>query len=109
MPVYYALLKGNGEGCDYTIGCNMRWRRLRATTLDGAKAEALFPDGPTEASHCVGGEPRVAEITILEVCAEIDLRHDIAVARDEYRIAQEQTKIAEKRRTFERLKKELGE
>ena len=108
MPVYYALIKGDGEGCDYTIGCNMRWKRLKATTLDGAKEESLFPDGRRENSCVVGEYNPVDSITILEVAAATDLAQDIAVLRDKHRRTQELTQTAKKLLEFERLRKELG-
>ena len=32
--IYYALLKGAGEGCDYTIGCNLAVEVVEGKTLD---------------------------------------------------------------------------
>jgi hypothetical protein len=37
--IYYALVKGAGVGCDYTIGCNMRYFKLEAENLREAKEE----------------------------------------------------------------------
>ena len=28
MKNYILLMTGSGEGCDYTIGCNLRWERF---------------------------------------------------------------------------------
>lgn len=43
---YALLLRQNGEGCDYTIGCGLRVHPLHATTVEAARAEAiaLFKD-----------------------------------------------------------------
>lgn len=38
--VFYAHKKGCGEGCDYTIGCNLRVDRLKAATMEAAVVEA---------------------------------------------------------------------
>ena len=108
MPVYYALIKGDGEGCDYTIGCNMRWERLKATTLDAAKEEALYPGGTHYESCAVDSDKRIDSITILEVAAETDLAQDIATIRGKHRHAKELAQTAKKLLEFERLRKELG-
>ena len=36
---YLALIKGSGEGCDYTVGCNCRWEFLKAETKEDALKE----------------------------------------------------------------------
>ena len=38
--MFYLYLKGQGDGCDYTIGCNEKLIQLRAASLELAKAEA---------------------------------------------------------------------
>lgn len=37
--IYYALLTGEAEGCDYTIGCNNTYFKLEADNLEEAKKE----------------------------------------------------------------------
>ena len=37
--IYYALVKGAGEGCDYTIGCNIAYFKLKADNDEDAKKE----------------------------------------------------------------------
>ena len=64
-PFYMLLLKGRGDGCDYTIGCNMTWRRLKAETAEAAHAEAL------EALRDYGlAEMRIGTATVLCVAGE---------------------------------------
>jgi hypothetical protein len=36
---YYALLTGAGEGCDYTIGYNETYFKLKSTNLEDSKKE----------------------------------------------------------------------
>lgn len=67
--VYYALLKGKGEGCDYTIGCNMMYQKLQVNNLEDAKAELniIFEDAGGF-QHEDGWE----EVKLIEVTKEID-------------------------------------
>lgn len=37
--IYYALMKGRHDGCDYHIGCNMLYVKLKATEPGPAKRE----------------------------------------------------------------------
>ena len=37
--IYYALMQGKGEGCDYTIACNKDYIKLESVDLETAKEE----------------------------------------------------------------------
>ena len=101
--VFYAYTEGRGEGCDYTIGCNLCVERLRATTMEAAIAEAV---GDTWSAY---DDERVKRVTVLRVTEEVDCGERIAALRAE-RVAEEQGAVlALKRAQLEHLKRELGE
>jgi hypothetical protein len=67
--IYYALFHGQDEGCDYTIGCNMVYEKLKSTTIKEAKKELK------ERIEDYGGISREGgweEIVLLEVSKEIN-------------------------------------
>ena len=102
--VFYAYTEGRGEGCDYTIGCNLCVERLRATTMEAAIAEAV---GDTWSAY---DDERVKRVTVLRVTEEVDCGERIAALRAERRVAEEQgAALALKRAQLEHLKRELGE
>ncbi|HZL94047.1 MAG TPA: hypothetical protein VFB99_10400 [Vicinamibacterales bacterium] len=102
---FWAMYQGSGEGCDYTIGCNTRHERLKATTLEDAKAEALLRyeyEGGVDTD-------RIASITVLEVATEHDLDGDLIALKGRLMEERTQAERAEKRAKLEQLKRELGE
>ena len=102
---YWAVFEGQGEGCDYTIGCNTSFCKLRATSSEDAKKEALkvFP-----LADCDSDTVGVERIVVLAVVEEYDLKNEIAdeVARTamERDAAAREKKLAQ----LEKLKRELG-
>jgi len=105
--IYYALYTGDGEGCEDTIGCNMTFDRLKATTLEEAKIEAInnAPNGVAESCDVVYTD----KIMVLAVAEQHDLAPQIAAERAADRercvAAERATKLAQ----FEKLKRELGQ
>jgi hypothetical protein len=66
--IYYAVLKGGDEGCDYTIGCNMVYKKLQAYNCKEAKEELQHMYEDYGADEKEGGWK---EIILLEVSKEI--------------------------------------
>lgn len=99
----YAYYKGRGEGCDYTIGCNLQIARLSATTMEAAIIEAV---GDEWNEH---DDERIEKITILRVTEEVDCADRIAQLRAQREEAKKARDVAAKRAQLERLKRELGE
>ena len=56
-----------GDGCDYTIGCGMRFDYIEADSIDLLVEKLVWPDGRRESSSLVG---EMALSTILIVSAE---------------------------------------
>jgi len=72
--IYYVLLKGKGNGCDFTMGCNLNYKKLEATTKEAAILEL------PEIVDYYGGinyEGDWEEITLLEVNTELDLKSHV--------------------------------
>lgn len=104
--MFIVLLKGKGEGCDYTIGCNRNWWTLKATTKEEAINEVA-----NYIEEIGKGESAIGKATILHVNEEIefdikglwkklDTAHAVKVAED---------KAAAELKLYEKLKKQFGE
>ena len=115
---YLILEKGNGHGCDYTIGCNQRWKVVESDlpyeqfkyrcikyALFGGDADANWED------YCgLCDENQVAELHIIELPTLLTV--DLEAAREYFNnIYSEETKQAlkeDKLKQFYKLKEELG-
>ena len=98
---FYAHLVGQGEGCDYTIGCNQVLRSLAAKTIEEARTEIAgwFTDEYYNPDS-------VANIRILSV---MDEEYINIYAFSEAKKLKEETIMKEKRRAeYEWLKREFG-
>ena len=110
MP-YYLWAEGYGEGCDYTIGCNLSMTRLAARTHKEAVAEAKRLMGDDEwAELDPDYEQRIESATILSVSKVTDLplgawRAEVQAEAD---AEVEQEKEAQERAEFERLQAKFG-
>jgi hypothetical protein len=102
--VFYALFKGKGDGCDYTIGCNIAHQKLRATTLEDAKREALNEHSLDSEYECT-----VERVTVLEVVGVHDLAAEIETAREAIKAQCALQEKARKRAEVARLMREIGE
>lgn len=100
--MFYVLLVGEGEGCDYTIGCNKTFRKLEASTWQTAREEVADICADCE-------EPSIAKATILAVTECQDF--DIATWKADHRRRKEEEKKKEerarKKAMLEQLKAEL--
>lgn len=98
--MFYLLMTGEGEGCDYTIACNRDFCRLKAETWEAATEEAL--EICDESS-----EPGVEKAEILIVSAVRDV--NLGILRERREKAKKDRELAEKRKQLDLLKRELGE
>jgi len=100
---YLALIEGRGEGCDYTIGCNVTWR-----FLDKANN---FEEAEKEVKKIWINDDRIKSIEVIEYDASLSYNnYDKLFAKEieEGRKQKEAEELAAKEAEFERLKKELG-
>jgi len=108
MKQYIALIEGAGEGCDYTIGCNLNWSMFAATDEEEILKEVK------DIYDFYGREERVESIKILEIAefsktfSHHDLEDLFLKEKEEeiLRQEEEQRKIDEEE--FEKLKAKLG-
>ena len=61
---YLVCKKQEGEGCDYTIGCGMRFDFIEAASVQDAIEKTVFPDGRDENSQ-LEGENALEKILIV--------------------------------------------
>lgn len=111
---YYAHLQQKCEGCDYTIGCGHALRRLKATTLEAARVEAVaHDDAPNEESYTfesrIESLDMLKSIRILAVVEEHDLSGEIAAKLTKLREGRDAAKKEAKRLQIEKLQRELAE
>lgn len=99
MAKFLVLMKQSGQGCDYTIGCGIKWKHLEAPSLEEATVSAVSwvrDYGWGNRSH-----HNVTEATLIPYEAAIDLSPllDADVAREKREAAErerEQTEEADK-------------
>jgi len=109
MPKYMFVMQEEGEGCDYTIGCGMRFEMIgefpdRETALEAAKAE--FEE---EIFEYHGGftEHVLKNIYLTEIVEDfLPIFKKLTAERSK---AKEEEKLQSKREQLKRLKEELGE
>jgi len=56
MAKWLVCQKQKGEGCDYTIGCGMRYDVVEAESLDAAIEQTIWPEGRDECSALMYGD-----------------------------------------------------
>ena len=106
---YLICEKQEGEGCDYTIGCGMRFDFIEADSIQDAIEKTVYPDGRDE--HCaLEGENALEKILIIptEYVTVVDVEkmaQEIKQRRkDEAAEAQKVKELAE----FKRLQAKYG-
>lgn len=111
------VLKQNGEGCDYTIGCGMTMMALQSTTLDEALCEAKEelvgtiqePSGRLVETDCRNSpQPALKYATLVQVVEDLPLKewYETVVLWDAEKEQKKQE--AKERAEFERLKNKFG-
>ncbi len=102
MLKYIALIKGAGEGCDYTIACNRKWEYLNAKNINDAHKECE--------DICLGWLGTEAPIESIEIL-EFSKKEDFDVEACEAKLkskqeSEEEEEIEEfEKAELERLKK----
>jgi hypothetical protein len=64
---YLLAIRGTGEGCDYTIGCNQKILTIEAENLEDALVQA------EEYYIQRGGPEYIESISICDILAELDV------------------------------------
>lgn len=101
--LFYAIVRGKGEGCGYTIGCNVKCEKLNSNTEEGAVDEVFkrWRDN-------IGSEFDIESIELLRVEEVIDCAKKLDDARRELKEEERARERSKKEADFARLKKELG-
>ena len=100
---YYLMMKGSGEGCDYTIGCNQRYERLLSEDFNLAIRDAV------EILDGLGAFDADPECVPVEAVI-VQHVYDINIDAERYERANKAAEIAERdanaseRAEYERLK-----
>lgn len=115
MTVFYLLQWGSGEGCDYTIGCNMQISPLEAETYEHALQEAREiilgeSDGESDmiALRSSDDPDYLERAVIVEHCEEIDVESWYQEIRDNYYEKEKKEIDRKEKEEYERLKKKYG-
>lgn len=108
----YALIRfGAGEGCDYTIGCNIAVDRFSVTGPKYAEEKArelLMPDEP-EYFNGNTENGYLSSAILVKVVSEIDVEEEIYDRCRELTEAREAAEANDTERAeYERLKKKFG-
>lgn len=121
MPKYAVVIKQNGEGCDYTIGCGMQTVELKSTTREEALREARMivqgtPDGDYEYGfadtmlidydHTTTSRIQYAKLVQIEEDLPVAQWHAELLAA--HRRSQEESTEAKERAEYERLRNKFG-
>jgi hypothetical protein len=104
MPDYYALMVGEGEGCDYTIGCNKTFEKMKAHNEHDALKET------EKLCEEYYGENGLASLLVLEVhkAHRIPVKDIYRKMAEEEKKSKEEEKEKEERKELERLKTKFG-
>jgi hypothetical protein len=98
--MFIALLVQKSEGCDYTIGCGMKWENLGAINLDDALEELKKCVIGTQCDDCENGyeegywdDESLSDVVLLDVSE----KHIVPV-RSWYKSAITDAKLRKKRK-----------
>lgn len=92
---FIVIMKQNGEGCDYTIGCGMTYCEVEASSYEDAKDKVLYEDIDEDDGYSGalddGSEQQLKEMLIVKV----DDVHvaDLQSEKDVYMFAREAAKL----------------
>ena len=108
---FLVILKQRVGGCDYTIGCGVRYYMLEADNIEDACEKVVYPDGRNEHSIARKGEFQICQAYIIPEhnLYEIDL--DSFRVEEEERLAKESQEKRDKQEYFlyKQLKEKFGD
>lgn len=106
MPKYVALMRGTGEGCDWTIACNKDYLIFEADNRDKAEEKCF---SVYESHGGKKGDPAICEIMLFEVTGEkaVDLISYNRKIEEEENNKKQREKEEYEREQYERLKKKF--
>jgi hypothetical protein len=118
MPKFLVVRKGEGEGCDYTIGCNMEYHIIECASLEEAIRQSVdlcvFGE---ERKYCeenaieVGGRDAETKELIMvpfDQCSVVELEPIRKAHNDKVALKMKELQEQADLEAFEKLKKKLG-
>lgn len=114
MAKWICVMRQDGEGCDYSIGCGVRVVEVEATSRATAEKLAIKSCDMDETIkgesdyHLSGGESPLKKWTLYEVSKEFDLMPLLVKAQATFDEKEKETQREEELEEFERLRKKLG-
>lgn len=108
--LYLVIMKEEGEGCDYTIGCGMNYEMVEAENEESLIKKIVFPDGEDENSIFENTDRSYEEIIYVPVDDITRLDIDSIKRKIENKNLEEEEEKQRKKdeEDFERLRKKLG-
>ena len=109
MAKYLLCKKMHGGGCDYTIGCGMRFDWIEAESIEAAIEKAVWPDGRDE--HCaLVGEMALSDLFIIpaEHVKVLPVAEMTFAVEQDLRERARKAKESAERAEFERLQKKFA-
>ena len=110
MKKFMVMQKQHGYGCDYTIGCGMRFDVMEAESKEALIEEIIFPDGRDECS-AVEGDSELKELLVVEMDSveSVDLSKFKELVDDIKEERYRREKDEEDRKEYERLQEKFGD
>ena len=107
---FLICLKQSTEGCDYTIGCGMKFEVIEASSLEDAKEKVIYPEGLEENSIFENTDISYDDIKIvsMEHVFNLDVEGMEEQILKKRREKEEEEKRLEDEAEFERLKRKLN-
>lgn len=106
---YLVCKKQHGDGCDYTIGCGMRYDFVEANSIEEVTESEIYPDGRDE--WCaLDGESALSEILIIPVdnITRVDIDELVKVRKQEVEEEKQLAIEAAEKAELARLSKKYG-
>ena len=110
MNNYLVCMRQYGEGCDYTIGCGMKYKVVGAENREEAIEKVLYPDGRDEGySYTLDGEQELVELVVTEFTegSVVNLEPYKNEFKEAMKAEAEQTEKDKRRKEYLLLKQEF--
>jgi len=119
MPEYAVLLEQIGEGCDYTIGCGMKWEIFHAENLQEAEIMAKeIVMGATEGYNGITylrywdnerNRPMIRSAIFVEIKSHFPINELFGEVVEKNEMIKQKDKEEKEKKELERLKAKYGE
>ena len=116
MSKWICVMRQDGDGCDYSIGCGVKVVEVEANGKTAAIQAAInkcymkdYVTGENDPGYYLPrGEGALKSWTLFEITEATDLMYLLDDANASYKKKEAEAEKAEKLAQFEKLRKELG-